>query len=406
MRLVAFLWVAFALNYMDRQMVFSIFPALSRDLGFTSSQLGLIGSVFGWIYTLSMPVAGKLADRWPQDRMILASLLLWSLATLGCAFSQSTISFLTWRAAMGISESLYYPAAVALLATVNTSQTRSRALGIHQSAQLAGVAMGGWYGGWTADNMGWRNGFSFAAMFGIGYCVVLYFVLRETRKPAAISKAESDIKQGTILSPVYIALCAAFSAFCAMLWIFYAWFPAFLYDRFHLSMTDSGWNATLFVQTSCGAGLVLGTFLADRLSQTIPAARFYIAACGILCSAPFAFLAFHADSLWMVRIFSSAFGAFAGLMIGNVFAAAYDVVPVSLRGLGAGVLNMMGGISSSAMIFAAGVWKESIGFPTMMVGVSSVCGLTAIALVLTVMMRFGKRRDNIGTLAAADSAIR
>jgi hypothetical protein len=62
----------------------------------------------------------------------------------------------------------------------------------------------------------------------------------------------------------------------------------------------------------------------------------------------------------------------------------------------------MGGISSSAMIFAAGVWKESSGLPTMMVGVSSVCALTAIALVLTVMMRFGKQQDSVRTLAAVE----
>ena len=146
MSVLLFLWIAFALNYVDRQMAFSMFPALRRDLGFTTAQLGLIGSLFLWVYTLSMPIAGRLADIWRRDRMILASLVLWSGATIGCGLSGSVAALLGWRAVMGITEALYYPAAVALLAGVYSDAARSRALGLHQSAQLAGVVAGGWYG--------------------------------------------------------------------------------------------------------------------------------------------------------------------------------------------------------------------------------------------------------------------
>ena len=63
--LVALLWVAFFLNYADRQVAFSILPALQRDLHFTAVQLGLVGTVFIWVYSLSMPAAGRLADLFP-----------------------------------------------------------------------------------------------------------------------------------------------------------------------------------------------------------------------------------------------------------------------------------------------------------------------------------------------------
>src|SRR4051812_20488955 len=87
--LVALLWIALGLNYVDRQMVFSIYPALKADLSFKDVQLGLVGSVFSWVYSLSMPVAGWLADRLRRDRMIVASMTLWSLSTLACGFSGS-----------------------------------------------------------------------------------------------------------------------------------------------------------------------------------------------------------------------------------------------------------------------------------------------------------------------------
>src|ERR1035438_1333861 len=179
---VALLWVAFALNYIDRQIIFSIFPVLRSQLGFTDAQLGLAGSAFGWIYAISMPLGGMLADRWSRSRMIVSSLILWSVATVGSGLSGSFASFLFWRAAMGLTEALYFPAAVSLIASVHSGATRSRALGIHQSAQMIGIVIGGAYGGWMADHAGWRTAFLSLGCAGIGYALFLGRQLRDTQK--------------------------------------------------------------------------------------------------------------------------------------------------------------------------------------------------------------------------------
>ena len=127
MPLLAYLWVAFALNYVDRQMVYSMLPALQADLGFEGARLGLIGSVFQWVYTLSMPFAGRLADVWRRDVLITGSLVLWSIAALGSGLAATEVSFLGWRGVMAITESLYYPTALALIASHYPSVARSRA---------------------------------------------------------------------------------------------------------------------------------------------------------------------------------------------------------------------------------------------------------------------------------------
>ena len=131
MSLVVFLWIAFALNYADRQMVYSIFPVLKTDVGFSDAQLGLIGTVFSWVYTICMLVAGRLADLFRRDRMIVASLALWSAAMLGSSLSGSVLVFLVWRAVMGITESLYYPAAMGTLGAAYPESMRSKVLGVH-----------------------------------------------------------------------------------------------------------------------------------------------------------------------------------------------------------------------------------------------------------------------------------
>ena len=218
MALVALLWVALALNYIDRQMVFSIFPALKRELAFTDVQLGLIGSVFTWVYSLGMPVAGRLADRFRRDRMIVLSLVLWSLATLGCGLAGSVTAFLIWRAVMGITESLYFPAAVGTIAAAHSGATRSQALGIHQSAQLIGIIAGGWYGGWMADHWGWRWGFILASGAGVTYALVLMRGLPANRAEVVDVQGNPwKIAFSLFRVPCYSMLCLAFFAFCSML---------------------------------------------------------------------------------------------------------------------------------------------------------------------------------------------
>lgn len=391
MPLVALLWIALALNYIDRQMVFSIFPALKRELLFTDVQLGLVGSVFTWVYSLGMPVAGRLADRFRRDRMIVLSLVLWSLATLGCGLANSVTAFLFWRAAMGITEALYFPAAVGVIAAAHTVATRSQALGIHQSAQLFGIIAGGWYGGWMADHWGWRLGFTIASAVGVAYAIVLARGLPPNRAEAATTHGNPwHLTAALFRGRCYAMLSVAFFAFCSMLWVFYAWFPNHLVERFGLSMAESGFRATVFVQLSCGLGVLTGGRLADKLSRRIAPARYYIAASGILLSAPFGYLTFAAQSLSVTTAFSIAYGLASGLMIANVFAAAYDVIGPKNFGLASGVLNMIGGIAASILIFLAGVLKSTIGFSGLLLYVGAGCILAASALAFTARSRFAR----------------
>ncbi len=360
-RLLPLLWLAFALNYIDRQMVYSMLPALTRDLGFTPASLAWIGTVFLWTYTLAMPVAGALSDRLRRDRMIAGSLFLWSLATLGCGLANSPSVFQGWRAFMGLSEAMYYPTAMALIASIVPESQRSRALGIHQSAQFAGVVIGGFYGGWAADNTGWRWAFWIAGGVGVAYSFALARAL-----PENCARSTPERRGSLQWSACFVALAASFAAFCSMQWVFFAWFPTFLQERFGLSMTESGWNATAFTQGATIVGILLGGALADQLRGTVSRARLYVAGAGVFFSAPFAYLAFSATALNEARLYSLCFGLFAGCLSANAFAAAFELFPEDARGLAAGVLNGLGGVASGGMILLAGLYKDQWGFGTML----------------------------------------
>lgn len=393
---VGLLWLAYVINYVDRQVIFSLLPILKTELHFTDVQLGLVGSVFLWVYSLAMPITGRLADLYPRDRLILASLTLWSLATFATGMSHSVGAVLFWRFMMGITESLYVPAALSIIAGIHTGSTRSRALSIHASAQFAGIALGGWYGGWTADHIGWRSGFSLLGFIGIAYSVVLFAAFRSLPRAQDRTAARQAASPLDILkSRSYIALCVAFFAFTVILWMLYAWLPNFIYEKYGLSLTASGSLATLYLQVGSLIGVLAGGALADRLIQRIPAARFYLVAAGFLLSVPLAWVMLAVNSLSAVRFASAAFGFFAGLGIANIFAAAYDVVAPRNYGLGAGSLNMLGGLSGGAGILAAGFWKASLGV-TGLVKISVVVSvILSLALIAVTATHFQRERSRL-----------
>src|SRR5580704_11680548 len=106
---------------------------------------------------------------------------------------------------------------------------------------------------------------------------------------------------------LFLALAFSFFWFCAMLWIVYSWLPDLLYERFRLSLSSSGLNATLYIQLSCGVGVLIGGWLADRLALRIRSARLYVVGCGMFLGAPFAYLAFGAVTLARFRLYAVAF---------------------------------------------------------------------------------------------------
>src|SRR5260370_32844572 len=137
--LVAVLWVVALLNYVDRQVIFSLFPLLARDLSLSPVQLGLLSSVFLWVYGLLSPFAGFAADRFGRGRLITVSLLVWSAVTLATGVSRSYGQLVAARAVMGLSEACYLPAALARIAQHHGPRTRSLAVGIHQSGFRVGL---------------------------------------------------------------------------------------------------------------------------------------------------------------------------------------------------------------------------------------------------------------------------
>src|SRR5713101_4904369 len=110
----------------DRQVVYTLFPALQKDFGFSDAALGLTGALFLWIYGLASPLAGILGDRWSKTNLVVGSLAIWSTFTILSGLAPNGPALLVCRGLLGVSESLFMPA-VALIANAHGPETRSRA---------------------------------------------------------------------------------------------------------------------------------------------------------------------------------------------------------------------------------------------------------------------------------------
>ena len=396
--IVAVLWIAYLINYTDRQSVFSIFPVLRRELGFSDVQLGLIGSLFMWVYSICGAFAGRLADRYRRERIIVLSAILWSLSILGTATSASVGAFLGWRVVIAVTESLYVPAALGLIAMRHPGRTRSRAISVHCTAPPCGLVAGGWFGGWTAEHVGWRWGFSFLAFIGLAYAVVLFLALRRSSPSGSSESPHKTAAWDFLRSRCYRAEILAYFMFQLLLWIIYAWLPNFIYEQYHLSLAESGLTATVYLQPSTIAGVLVGGALGDSLIKRVRYCRFLLGGTGLLLSCPFAYLMLAVHSLLLLKLFAVGFGISVGFLISNSWSAAFDVIDDRNYSFAASFLNLSSGFAAGAGVFLAGLWKAN--FVSLMGWAALVTAGTAVFMMWVAVRHFDHDRQRLGVNAA------
>ncbi len=164
--LVGILFLAASLNYADRGALTAVFPLLRKDLGMSDLALAAIGSFFLWSYALFSPLAGYLGDRFSRSALVTWSVVAWSVVTALTAFVQTTEQLLAMRVLLGVAESLYIPASLALIAEHHATPTRAMAMSLHLSGFYSGVVFGGTVAGYLGDSYGWRP--SLLVLGGVG----------------------------------------------------------------------------------------------------------------------------------------------------------------------------------------------------------------------------------------------
>jgi len=376
-QLVGMLWVVGFLNYADRQAIFSVFPLLQSRLHLSLTELGLLGSSFAWAYGLAAPFAGYIVDRIRRTIAILGGLQLWSWICAATALSNGLFTLTVLRSAMGLGESLYFPASLSMMSDYHGPETRSRALGLHQTSVYAGTVMGGFFGILL-------HRFLIEPVRGANDCVAKAGVLNPEVHSDSSTPGIFEFARLAIHRPAVWLLMAAFACANFVAVVLLVWMPSYLYKTFHMDLAMSGLTATVLAQTGSIAGTVAGGWFADYFVHRNHGGRVLVQAAGVLCGAPFVFFCCRTHLMSVLILCLTAWGFFKGLYDANIFASLFDVIPVEARGAATGWMNTVGWLGGGGFApLLVGFFADRHGLGLAMALVSVVYVVAASLLIYT-----------------------
>jgi len=393
---VAMLWFVCLFNYADRQSIYSVFPLLKAEPGLQLSELelGIVASSFMWVYAGAGWFAGLVGDRFRRKTVVLAGFLFWSVITVAFSFATRYWHLVALRAIEGFGEAFYFPAAMALLSAYHGKDTRSRAMGIHQSSVYVGTILGGTLGGAMGEYFGWRSSFLLLGGMGLVLAAVLWVFLKEppaiarhvgpVEETAATPMNAAELLRGLVLVfrvPMVRVLTLVFVGANFVAMVFLVWLPKFLFDKFHLSLSMAGFSATAFVQVASVLGVLAGGWLADRLARRHRGGRMITQAIGLFAGAPFIFLVGWTLHVPVLVLAMTCFGLCKGLYDSNIWASVHDVVPPERRATVVGAINSIGWLGGAIATITVAAASQRFGMSACLSATSAIYLLFAIVLV-------------------------
>ncbi len=415
---VALLWVVALLNYMDRQMLSTMKIAMMGDIREleTAENFGRLMAVFLWIYGLMSPVAGLIADRISRKWLIVGSLAVWSGVTLAMGHATSFDQLYVLRAIMGVSEALYIPAGLALIADYHRGSTRSLAIGIHMTGLYFGQALGG-FGATVAHHWSWQWTFQLFGGIGVLYSLVLVFLLREKRAPlpAAVNNG-AGLSSGQSVQTVHrglrhpaiktaaaglssmrrsLGLLLGTVSFWVILFYFSApsfpgwatknWLPTLFASSLGIEITRAGPLSTITIAAASFIGVICGGLLADRWIQKNLRGRIYTGAMGLSLTIPALFLLGMSHGLSGIMTGAILFGIGYGFFDANNMPILCQFISPRHRAAGYGLMNMTG-------VFAGALITSLLGKSSDAGHLGRDMALLAIPVALAVILQLSLLR--------------
>jgi len=363
-------------NYIDRQVLYAVFPLIKTDLSLTDTQLGFLASSFMIVYMCFAPLVGYFGDKYRRPSIIGLSVIFWSIATLFTGMIRTYPQMIFARSAVGIGEAGYGTVSPSYLAEWFPIGSRARVLSLYALAIPVGSAVGYLLGGVLGQHFGWRAAFYIVAAPGILLGVLALF-LKETEEKKAradetitLGRYKGLFKNRTFLLIAFSQAIGTFSVGGLA-----AWMPSYFVRTFDLSVARAGFTFGIVTVLAGVSGSLFGGWLADWLHKKTKRSYFIVGYLSFFLSMPFGVLAVLAGSLHMAlaMIFLTEFFIFAHS--GPYHAAIVEIVPVNMRSM-----------AFALDIFILHAFGDAVS-PTIIGMVSDAWGL-AIAIFLAALFLF------------------
>ncbi|KKB62174.1 glucarate transporter [Robbsia andropogonis] len=378
--ILAMLFIITTFNYADRATLSITGSEMSKELGFSTVQMGYIFSAFAWSYVIAQVPAGWLLDRYGARRVYATSIFVWSLFTMmqgavgitgSAAFAVGALFAL--RFLMGAAEAPAFPANAKVVSSWFPTKERGTASAIFNSAQYFAAVVFTPLMAWITHTFGWHHVYTVMGLAGI---VLSFIWLRTMKSPSQhpmANKAEVDyIRDGggivdvigstastdgkrrdqswfyakqLLKSKMLLGIYLAQFCISVLTYFFLTWFPIYLVQARHMTILKAGLIASL--PAICGfIGGVLGGFISDWLikrGHSLTVARKVPIVTGMLLSSSI-IACNYVSATWLVVLFMSL--AFFGKGIGALgWAVVSDTSPREAVGLSGSIFNMFGNIS-------------------------------------------------------------
>jgi MFS family permease len=330
----------------------------------SAANFGYLMAIFLWIYGLMSPLSGVIADRLNRKWIIVISVFVWSAVTLMMGYAQ-TFNQLYWlRAVMGVSEALYIPAGLSLIADYHSSKTRSLAIGIHMTGLYMGQALGG-FGATIAEKFSWHQAFFVFGFIGMAYSLLLIFFLREKKAYFKINETISTATTNSIIkgfSILFTNISFWVVLFCFAVpslpgWGIKNWLPTLFSESLAIDMSMAGPLSTITIAASSFFGVIFGGILSDRWVQKNLRGRIYTSAIGLTLTIPALLLVGFGDTVFNVVGAAFCFGFGYGMFDANNMPILCQFVAPANRAKAYGLMNMAG-------VFAGAIVTDLLGKST------------------------------------------
>jgi len=351
-------------NYIDRQVLYAVFPLIKADLRLSDAELGFLGSSFMIVYMCFAPFVGYFGDRVRRPLIIGVSAIFWSLSTLFSGLVKNYGQLIATRSAVGIGEAGYGTVCPSFLAEWFPLERRARVMALYALAIPAGSAVGYLLGGFLGQHFGWRNAFFIVAIPGMLLGAIALFLKETPEKTARAEHISFSGYAALFRNRTFLLICLAQSIGTFSVGGMAAWMPSYFVRAFEVSVGKAGF---LFGAVTVAAGLLgnfAGGWAADWLHKRTKRSYFIVGYLSFFLSIPFGVGAVLADSLNLClgMMFFAEFFIFA--YSGPYHAAIVEVVPVTMRSMAFALdIFIIHALGDAISPFLLGVISDSAGLP-------------------------------------------
>jgi len=341
--------VVYMFNFIDRQILAILLPAIRDEFQVGDTILGLLtGTAFALFYvTLGIPIA-QVADKWNRRNLVAAALAIWSGMTALSGLAGNIWQLTLARIGVGIGEAGCSPPAHSMISDYYPPEQRSIAMGFYTLGISTGIMFAYLAGGWVVENYGWRQAFFIVGIPGLILAVIVRFTVVEPQRGASEKRVDSGSRP-TMLevltflrarrSFIHMGVAAGLSSFVGYAVVNF--FPSYVVRSFGMGLAELGFWLGIIVGIAGGVGYFGGGVIADKLGRESRRKSFNFLALASLVSMLFYVTVFLAQSSGWALVMLVLPTGLANFYLATVLAQAQSLVSLRMRAVASALVLLL-----------------------------------------------------------------